>query len=112
MSTFSHARRSVRAMAVAGAVATGLSLVTIPSIAQADTAGCITKQEFRKVHRGMSKAKVRRIADTGGRQQSFFTIGRARYETREYRSCRSPRWSIVSVDFKNGRMNGKFAYWG
>lgn len=112
MSMFLHARRSLRAVAVTGALAMGVAVVSVPAVAQADTPGCVTKREFRKVHNGMSKTRIHRILDTRGKQSSIFTSGGDRYESREYRSCRAPSWSMVSVDYENNRVSGKFAYWG
>jgi hypothetical protein len=112
MFSFSRAPRSTRAAAAAGALVAGITVLTVPAIAQADTNGCVTRSEFRRVHNGMAKARIHRLLDTNGRQSSVYTIGRDRYESREYRACHRPRWSLISVDYTNGRVDGKFAYWG
>ena len=73
--------------------------------ASADTSGCVTKDEFHKVKRHMSKHRVKRIFDTGGRQE--FRSGR--YSSREYNACR--RFGSVWVDYKSGDVSGKMAIW-
>jgi hypothetical protein len=106
--------RLVRGVAVAGAgaaLALGSTIVA-SSPASADTPGCVAKAEFRKVHKGMKRERVHRIFDHNGRQSSTYWIGGDHYSTRDYRACRHPRWSLVSVDYVNGRVDGKFAYWG
>lgn len=112
--TYMPRNRLIRAAAATGAgaaLALGTVVVTTAP-ASADTSGCVTKREFRKVHMGMKRERVHRIFDTRGRQTYTFWIGGDHYSSREYRACRHPRWSIVSVDYVNGRVDGKFAYWG
>jgi hypothetical protein len=36
-------------------------LVAVPTSARADTPGCVTRAEFRSVHRGMPKTRVEAI---------------------------------------------------
>jgi hypothetical protein len=50
---------------------------------QAAKRGCVTRAEFRRVKRGMKKARVRRIFDTRGR----FADGGGGGYSRVYRSC-------------------------
>lgn len=94
------------------ALAVGVLIVIGPvATASADTPGCVTKREFRSVHRGATKLRVRRVFDTAGRQSSWFNIGGDVYETREYKTCGS-RYGLVSIDYVNRRLNSKFAFWG
>lgn len=110
MST-SRLARSVALAGAAAALALGTTVV-VSSPASADTGGCVTKAEFHKIRRDMQRDRVHRIFDTRGRQVSTFWIGGDHYSTRDYRACRHPRWSSVSVDYVNGEVDGKFAYWG
>ena len=73
---------------------------------------CVTKREFRRAKRHMKMKRVHRIFGTRGKQSYVYTIGGTRYVGREYKACRHPRWSMVSVDFKRGRVTDKFAFWG
>jgi hypothetical protein len=103
-----------RAVAIAG-VAAGFALgttVVASSPASADTGGCVTKSEFHKIRKNMQRDRVHRIFDTRGRQVSTYWIGGDHYSTRDYRACQHPRYSIVSIDYVNGHVDGKFAYWG
>lgn len=103
--------RGVAAVGAGAALALG-STVVVSSPAAADTPGCVTKSEFRKVRKDMKRERVHRIFDTNGRQTYTYWIGGDHYSGREYRACRHPRWSIVQVDYVNARVDGKFAYWG
>jgi hypothetical protein len=79
-----------------------------PLPATADTPHCVVRSEFRHVHNGLSRVRVRRIFDTGGRLNSIA----GGHEVRTYRACHRPRQSFVSVHFGNGRVIAKFAVWG
>jgi|RhiMetdeSRZDD1v2_1073273.scaffolds.fasta_scaffold15004_14 hypothetical protein len=75
----------LRPVAAAGA---GLALavggiVVATSPASADTPGCVTKKEYRKIHKGMTKKRVHRIFDTRG----WFADGGAGGYSRAYLSC-------------------------
>jgi hypothetical protein len=64
------------ALAVGGVAVTG-------GPAAADTPGCVTKKEYRHIHKGMTKKRVHRIFDT---HRSWGSGGGAVY-TRTYQSC-------------------------
>ncbi len=100
-----------------GAVLATAALAVAPIMASAapasaDTEGCVTKTEFRKVSKGWALKRVHRVFDTAGKQ-SFFYSG---YQTRDYKPCRNPDFSFVMVDYekRNGvwRVTSKSAYWG
>jgi hypothetical protein len=97
--------RLVLALAVSLGVVVGA-----PVAAQADTVGCVTQAEFQRVHRGMSKTRVRHIFDTRGHRESVSSFGHHRDEFRSYRVCSSwgsPRWSDVSINFDNYSTRGR-----
>jgi len=99
--------RAITRLVLALAVSLGV-IVSAPLAAQADTAGCVTKAEFQRIHKGMTKTRVRRIFDTRGHRQSISSSGRMRDEYRTYRVCRSwgsPRWSDVTINFDNYSSN-------
>jgi hypothetical protein len=81
--------------------------------AAADTPGCVTKGEFRKVHRGFHKRRVHRIFDTAGKQTSWYSGFGTTYEGREYRACTSQYGvhGVVWVDYENRRLSAKYAAW-
>ena len=54
------------------------------AVAAQDTPRCVTKKEYRKVHKGMTKKRVRRIFDT---HRSWFAGGSADAYKRTYQSC-------------------------
>ena len=77
--------RLLRSLVAAGA---GLALAVVgaavtASPAAADTPGCVTKKEYRRIHKGMTTKRVLRIFDT---HRSWGTGGGAVY-TRTYQSC-------------------------
>lgn len=108
--------------AVAGLALSGLAIAPATADHAAGTSSktstaergshCVTKKEFRRVKRHLKMKRVHRVFDTRGKQSYFYTIGGTRYTGRDYKACHHPRYSLVSVDFKNGRVTGKFAYWG
>ena len=69
--------------------------------------GVCTAREYRAVQNGQSKARVARILDGWGKQSFAYSIGGTRYETRDYGRI-SAYTTMCSVDFKNGRVTGKF----
>jgi hypothetical protein len=77
------------ALAVVALVLGGLVLVS--PAASADTPGCVSRAENRRVDRGMTKRRVHRIVDTHGRAWD----GHAGGYTRRYNPC----WT------------SKFLYW-
>lgn len=67
--------------------------------AAADTPGCVTKKEYRKVHRGMTKRRVHRIFDTRG----WFADGGAGGYSRVYRSCDFQHAAFIEYKKRPGR---------
>ena len=99
-------RRSLSAVAAALAIAVTPVLVAGP--VHADTSGCVTKSEFRAVKKGFNMDRVHNRFDTSGHLESQFGA----YKSREYRACRHPRYSYVSVTYHHGRVDSKSAYFG
>jgi hypothetical protein len=95
-------RKSLCALVLAVA---GMSLGAPP--AQADSPRCVSRAEYHRVHRGMSRAAVHGVFDTRGRRRAFSRVGRFTSEIRVYRGC--PRRSVVSVSFARGRLGNKAA---
>lgn len=52
----------------------------------ADTPGCVSGSEYRKIHDGMTRGKVHRIFDTNG-TNLFENPGAVHNSAREYRMC-------------------------
>jgi hypothetical protein len=120
----------VRSIAASGAIALAATMaLSVPtgaataaptgaattSAALADTPGCVTKQEFRRVEKGWAIKRVHRLFDTKG-NQTYFASGSPYYpaeQWREYRPC--PKYSYVTVDYKKRqgvwRVSSKSAYW-
>lgn len=94
------------------AVATTLAVVATPILisapAEAGTPGCVTKSEFRAVKKGWSMERVHHRLDTSGRLVSQSGA----YRSREYRACRHPRFSYISLSYDHGRLDYKSAYFG
>jgi len=62
--------------------------------AAADTPGCVTKKEYRKVHKGMTRERVHRIFDTRG----WFAGGGAGGFEHGYRGC-LPRGHVAYIAY-------------
>jgi len=60
-----------------------LVAATSPAAAAQDTPGCVTKKEYRKIHKGMTKKRVHRIFDTRG----WLADGAGGGFSRAYLSC-------------------------
>jgi hypothetical protein len=100
----------MRRLAAAAALAIGAGLLVPIQHADADLKAerCVTREEFRKVHDGMAKARVHAIFDSSGRQS--WRLGR--YEVRNYTPCTDRQFGWVTVNYKDGRVDAKRAYWG
>jgi hypothetical protein len=97
---------------LAVAIAAALALA---GFAQADTPGCVTKSEYRHVHKGDSIRRVHRIFDTRGRLQEKGTSGGYPAKLRIYKACGSPS-STVAVQYHKKpsgvwRLAAKSAVW-
>ena len=69
---------------------------------------CVTRAEYRKVHDGLRKARVHRIFDSAGTRSWL----EGRYEIRNYTPCTDRQFGYVTVNYKDGRVDAKRAYWG
>ena len=93
-------KRLVISLTVLTLVGVGAALTPAVEVAQADTAGCVSKKEYRHVHRGDSIRRVHRIFDTRGRLQEKGTSGGYPAKLRIYKACRSAPYPAVAVAYK------------
>jgi CRISPR/Cas system CMR-associated protein Cmr3 (group 5 of RAMP superfamily) len=102
-------KKILTGFAAAAVMASGV--VASAPAASADTAGCVSKTEYKKVSKGTNMQRVHRIFDTAGRQ-SYVGYGS---QLREYKPCGS-RYGFVHItyDKRNGAwyLDSKSAYWG
>jgi len=93
-------RRSYRLIAVLVTSAiSSFGLVALAPPASADTPGCVTRGEYRHVHRDYTKPRVHRVFDTNGE----FWDGHAGGYTRIYQVCDLYRRTYyVTVTFTDG----------
>lgn len=100
-------KRLALALAVASAFVALPVLATAP--AAADTPGCVSRQEYRKIRDGMARGKVHNIFDTNGKSL-FENSGAQHNSAREYRMCAAWRAatgnSKVQVQYNNYAANG------
>ena len=101
-------RKRLGTAATVLALAAG-SVLTVAAPASADTPGCVSKSEYRTVKKGWTKTRVHRLFDTRGKQ----SISYPPYEDREYKACTVTYGThgTVSVEYKNGRVDSKYAIW-
>jgi hypothetical protein len=74
---------------------------------------CVSKAEYHKVNHNMRMKHVHFVFDTVGHRtfHAITPLG-TRYVSRKYKTCLHPRVGFVHVDYKNGVLDGKAAYWG
>jgi hypothetical protein len=101
---------------VSTALALGLSLGTVAVVsAPAEAAGCVSKQEYRKVKRNWTKTRVHDKFGTSGHREAIAHSGGYVSEVRTYRGCGS-QYNVVSVAFDKEpgdvlRLSAKSAVW-
>lgn len=101
------------------AIAASVALIATPILtaapAQADTPGCVSRNEFGLVKKGWTKARVHRLFDTSGQQYYYSSAqyGFPAEQWREYDGC--PEYSWIDVDYvkRNGvwYVTSKDAIW-
>ncbi len=97
-------RRGLSVFVLAAALLTAVGTPT-----QGTPGPCVSRGEYRQVHRGMTRHHVHRVFDTRGRRTAFSRNDEFTFEIRRYRGC--PRHTAVSVGYGNGRVKGKSASW-
>ena len=74
------------------------SLAIVPAATAADTPGCVTRNEFYSVHKGMRMSRVHSIWDTRGR-----VTGRdVGVQDRAYRICHVGQGVYAEYAFRKG----------
>ncbi|WP_139983444.1 hypothetical protein [Nocardioides litoris] len=96
-------RRAAAAAVLTTAVATsGLvapigsaTAASAPQVSERAGQGCVTKAEYRKIKKGMTVAKVKRITGTKGKQVSSSPLpGGQVVVGRAYKACTSKRGGV------------------
>ena len=73
-------------------------LVIVPAASAADTPGCVTRNEFYSVHKGMRMSRVHNIWDTRGR----VTARDVGVQDRAYRICHAGQGVYAEYAIRNG----------
>jgi hypothetical protein len=99
-----------RVAATAALVLGAWLLVPVQSADATAKAGerCVTHEEYRKVHDGMRKARVRHIFDSAGHQSWL----EGRYEIRVYAPCTDRMFGWVNVNYMDGHVHAMRVFWG
>jgi hypothetical protein len=96
------------------AIALSLVALALAPLAAADTPGCVTRSEYRAVHKDHSIARVHRIFDTDGRKIGGAKGGGFASQVRSYRTCRPLSSVVIQYDRSRGtiwRITAKSAIW-
>lgn len=106
-------RRTAAVAALAVALAVPVTVAPAPPAEAART--CATKADFRKVHKGQTQKRVRKILHQRGRVVAYRVTldmhGNATlYTIRTYRACRD-RYAVLNVGFRESRAVLKIAVW-
>src|SRR4051812_916295 len=101
-------------LASAAVLASATTPLVLAAPAQADTPGCVTRAEYRAVHKGYTVRHVRNIFDTWGHRDAISTSGGYGSQIRSYHTC--SRYSAVSISFSKNpgglyRLAAKSAVW-
>lgn len=109
--------RRLASLAIVPVVVAGAVLVptTSASAQAADTAGCVTRAEYKKAKKGMKQARVHGIFDTAGKRESRATSGGYVVEIRTYKVCNS-QFSAIAIAFDKDpgeamKLSNKTAVW-
>lgn len=105
-------RRQLAAAAALALTSTAFGAVAVPAGAAAPESaaapsaaakGCVTRAEYRKVKKGMPKAKVHKIFGTAGKRSTIAPLPNGgSVEGRGYKVCGNPR-GAVGVSFVKQR---------
>ena len=102
-------RASRLVVAIGAATFFAVPLVGAAPPAMADTPGCVSGAEYRRVHDGMTRGAVHRLFDTNGRNL-FENPGVVHNSAREYRMCAAFRAATgdtkVQVQYNNYAADG------
>jgi hypothetical protein len=96
------------------AIALALVALAFAPLAAADTPGCVTRAEYRAVHKDDSIARVHRIFDTDGRKIGGAKGGGFASQVRSYRTCRALSSVVIQYDRSRGtiwKLTAKSAVW-
>ncbi|GAA4692095.1 hypothetical protein [Nocardioides nanhaiensis] len=96
-----------------GTVATSAGAAAPESAAASVSAaakGCVTKAEYRKVKKGMTKTKVHKIFGTSGKLVTRQSLGNGQVlEARGYQTCGSRPGGVGISFLKKGKQSPKVA---
>ncbi len=99
--------KSMRSIAASMALAAGLlAPLALASPAEANTPGCVTLKEFRGAEKGWNIDRVHNRFDDRGR----LSFKSGPYKDREYRPCKKPGSSYMSVSYFKNRLDSKTYY--
>ena len=96
------------------AIALALVALGFAPLAAADTPGCVTRSEYRAVHKDDSIARTHRIFDTDGRKIGGAKGGGFASQVRSYRTCRPLSSLVIQYDRSRGTiwtLTAKSAVW-
>lgn len=72
--------------------------------AQADTPGCVTRAEYRHVHKGMTKERVHRIFDARAHRAEGI-------DTFYYNTCKPNHFVLIEFRRYSGALHLHHKYW-
>jgi hypothetical protein len=103
-------KKSLAAM-FACAVLLGSGAAVVPASAHGHHHGCVSRSEYRHVHKGMTRHHVRHIFDTAGKRKAISHSGAGTSEIRRYAACHRRHAVLISFTayFGNAplRLNNK-----
>ena len=104
-------RKFVLLVALA-AIASPIALTAAPASANPGSPGCVTRTEYRQVHKGMTPRQVSRKIGMRGHRDAGASSGGYRSEVWSYKTCQ--RYSAVAISYSGygtPRLDYKSAVW-
>ncbi len=107
-------RSLILGIIAAACLIAGITLAVTPANADPGSPTCVTRAEYRQVHKGMTKAAVTREFGIRGHRDAGATSGGYRTEIWSYKTCN--RFSAVAISFSSSggaplRLDYKSAVW-
>ena len=100
----SRLTRLITALALSGAL-TSAGLTIAPSSAEAATTCTISKSEHKRIKKGQTRAKVKKITKCSGTRSAY--EGQSQTPKIKLYQYRTPGGHYVFIDFKSGKVLSK-----
>jgi len=105
-------RKSILSLVALTTILCPIALTAAPASANPGSPGCVTRTEYRQVHKGMTPGQVSRKFGMRGHRDAGASSGGYRSEVWSYKTCK--RYSAVAISYsgyRTPRLAYKSAVW-